>query len=90
MAVFDKMAKTSVIYLAALPVTSIHQNREAQIIALIAKEIPTKKLAKYLNYTNVFLPDWAIKLPKHTEINDYNLNFVKKSNHLMAKSIARL
>ena len=37
-----------------------------QIDDLIAKEAPTKVLAEYANFADVFSPDLTSELPKHT------------------------
>ena len=47
-----------------------------QISGLIAKEAPTKVSAKYLDFADVFSPDLASKLPKHTRINDHTIKLV--------------
>ena len=60
------------------PVTSfnVHPSRRPQISGLIAKEAPTKVPAEYSDFADVFSPDLASKLPKHTGINDYAIELV--------------
>ena len=55
----------------------VHPFRSSQISGLIAEEAPIKIPAKYLNFANVFFPDLAFELPKHTRINDHAINLVE-------------
>ena len=52
----------------------VHPFRRPQIFDLIGKEAPTKVLAKYLNFADVWFSDLTSKLPKHTRINDNAIN----------------
>ena len=55
----------------------VHPSRKPQISGLIAKEAPTKVPAKYSDFADVFSPDLASKLLKHTGINDHAIELVK-------------
>ena len=44
-----------------------------QIVGLIAKKTLTKIPNKYVNFADVFFPDLASKLLKHTRINSYTI-----------------
>ena len=73
-AVLDPEHETYVVHVASLssiPLASfdIHPSRESQISGLIAEEAPTKVPAEYSDFADVFSPDLAMELPKHTEIN---------------------
>ena len=65
--------------LASLRLTSlnVYPPRRPQISDLIAKEAPTKVSTEYSDFTNVFFPDLASKLPEYTGINDYAIELVK-------------
>ena len=74
--------ETYVVYIASLrstPLASldVHPSREPQISGLIAKEAPTKVPAEYSDFANVFSPDLAIELPKHTETNTQVIDLEK-------------
>ena len=43
---------------------------------MIAEEASTKVLAEYSDFADVFSPDLASELPKHTGINDYAIELV--------------
>ena len=65
----------------ALPSSSplklnVHPSRRLQVSGLIVEEAPTKVPAKYLDFADIFSPDLASKLPKHTGINDYAIELV--------------
>ena len=51
-------------------------SQRSQISGLIAKEAPTKISAKYSDFADVFSPDLASELPKHTRINDHAIELV--------------
>ena len=55
---------------------NVHPSHRPQVSGLIAKEALTKVLAKYSNFVDVFSPDLASELPKHTGINDYAIELV--------------
>ena len=58
-------------YIAAPSIVdlNVHPSRYAQIALLKDEEVTI--LSKYIDYTNVFSPDFVAELPKHTGINDY-------------------
>ena len=55
---------------------NVHPFWKSQTSGLIAEEAPTKILAKYLDFTDVFSSDLASKLSKHTEINIHAIELV--------------
>ena len=55
---------------------NVYPSRRPQISGLIAKEAPTKVPAEYLDFADVFSPDLASELPKHTGINDHAIELV--------------
>ena len=55
---------------------NVHPSRRPQISGLIAEEAPTKVSAEYLDFADVFSPDLASKLPKHTRINNHAIELV--------------
>lgn len=46
------------------------------IADLIAEKALLKVLAKYINFADVFFPNLAFKLSKHTEINNHTIELV--------------
>ena len=61
------------------PVASfnVYPSRRSQIFGLIAKKTPTKVSAEYSDFADVFSPDLASELSKHTGINDHAMELVK-------------
>ena len=55
---------------------NIPPSRRPQIFGLIAKKTSTKVPAKYSDFANVFSPDLASELPKHTGINNPAIELV--------------
>ena len=84
-AALNSESETFVVHVASLssdasPSSSpldIHPSRKPQISGLIAKEAPTMVSAKYSDFADVFSPDLASKLPKHTRINNHAIELVK-------------
>ena len=72
--------ETYVIHVASLSSTplvaslDVHLSRKPQISGLIAKEAPTKVLAEYLDFADVFSLDLASELLEHTEINTHAID----------------
>ena len=54
----------------------VHPSRRPQIAGLIAEEALTKVPAEYADFADVFSPDLASKLPKHTGINNHPTGLV--------------
>ena len=83
-AALDPESETFVVHVASLssdasPSSSpldVHPSRRPQISGLIAEEAPTKVPAEYSDFADVFSPDLASKLPKHTGINDHAIELV--------------
>ena len=75
--------ETYIIHVASLSSTllvasfDVQPLRKPQISGLIAKETPTKIPAEYSDFADVFSPDLATELPKHTEINTYAIDLEK-------------
>ena len=77
-AAFDLDYKTFVVHVVSLSSTllDVYLCRRPQISGLITKKAPTKVSNKYVNFTNVFFPDLASELSKHTGINDHAIKLV--------------
>lgn len=86
MAVLNKKANISLVYVTALPAISIFLGKKAQIRALIANKTPIEIPAGYLEYVDVFLLDLAMRLPEHIRINNHFIDLVGENNHLITKS----
>ena len=54
----------------------VYPSHKPQISGLIAKETPTKVLAEYSEFADIFSPDLTSKLPKHTKINYHAIKLV--------------
>ena len=65
----DKHVKTFVVHVTSLLTMLIHPAREAQIALLVAKKV--KILTKYSDFSDVFLEEKALILPKTTKLNQY-------------------
>ena len=74
----DEISKTFVVHVASLSSTplNVHPSRRPQISGLIVEEALIKVPAEYSDFANVFSPDLASKLFKHTKINDYAIKLV--------------
>ena len=79
-AVLDPEHKTYVVYIGLVSsntspssfLLDVHLSRRPQIFGLIAKKV----LAKYLDFADIFSPDLASKLLKHTGINNHVMELV--------------
>ena len=81
-AVLDPEHEIYVVHLALLSFTPLARLDvppfwRPQISGLIAKEAPTKVSAKYSDFADVFSPDLASELPKHTGINNHAIELVE-------------
>ncbi len=65
-------------YMSALNVTelSIHLSQVAQITALQWDKTPTKNLAEYSDYADVFSSDLALELPENTRMNEHAIELI--------------
>ena len=54
----------------------MHPLKKAQVVYLKADEALTKVSSEYANFADVFSPKLAIKLSKHTGINDHAIQLV--------------
>ena len=83
-AALDPESETFVVHVASLssnasPSSSplnVHPSRRPQVSGLIVEEAPTKVLAEYSDFADVFSPDLASELPEHTGINDHAIELV--------------
>ena len=71
-----------VVHIASLSSTllaflNVHPSREPQISGIIAEEAPTKVFAEYSDFADVFFPDLASELSKHTRINNHAIELVE-------------
>ena len=79
-AALDPEHETYVVHVASLssaPLVAsldVHPFRRPQISGLIAEEAPTKVSTAYSDFADVFSPDLATELPKHTEINTHAID----------------
>ena len=71
---------------------SVHSKRQAQIEtqvgALLFNEAPTEVLAEYSDYSNIFLAEYAMELPKNTEINEHVIELKEGKQLLLDLFIA--
>lgn len=74
----DSKYKTFVIYVTLFTCcVNIHLSCKLQIADFIIKEAFTKVFINYSDFANVFSPDLASELPKHTWINNHAIELVK-------------
>ena len=73
-AALDPEHETFVVYIASLSSTLL--DVRPQISSLIAKEAPSKVLAEYADFADVFFPDLVSEVLKHTRINDHAIELV--------------
>lgn len=70
----DENSESFVMHVAfILDIILIHLVRGAQIALLLAEKTPTKILAEYSDYANVFSSDLTIELPKNTDMNNHTI-----------------
>ena len=55
---------------------NVHPFYIPQISGLIAEKAPTKVLAEYSDFTDVFFPDLTSDLPEYTGIKDHAIELV--------------
>ena len=60
----------------------MHSKKQVLIKVLLFNQAPTKVLAKYFNYSNVFLTEYVIKLPKNIELNEHTIQLEKSKQSL--------
>ena len=80
-AILNPEHETYVVHVTSLSTTSlvaldIHLSRRPQISGLIAEKTPKKVPTKYSDFADVFSPDLASALLKHTGINDHAIELV--------------
>ena len=69
-AALDPEHETFVVHVTSLTSSAgVYPSRRPQIAGLIAEEAPTKVPVEYADFADVFSPDLASELPKHTGIN---------------------
>ena len=67
----------SIVPLSCIPLNvDVYHSCKPQIAGLIAKEVFRKIFSKYINFADVFMPDLAFKLSKHTGINNHAIKLV--------------
>ncbi len=76
-AALDENSEIFVVHISALDV-SIHPSRAAQIAVLQWDKAPTKILAKYSDYADVFSSDLAMELPQNTRMNEYAIELIER------------
>ena len=77
----DPKYEIYVVHVASLSFTTlaslnIHPFRRSQISSLIAAKAPTKVLAEYTDFADVFSPGLVSDLSKHSKINDHTIEQV--------------
>ena len=77
--VLDMDNKTFVIYMTALDIIipNIYPSQIVQIRLLKANKVLIIIFVKYFDYTNIFLPEFIVKLLKYIKIYNNDLKLVK-------------
>lgn len=75
----DENTETFIVYIAALLAVAmqVHPFHQTQLELLLAEKVPIKVLPEYLNYGDVFLLNFNIKLLKNVDINKYAIKLVE-------------
>lgn len=71
-AALEPKEKGFVVHIATLEVQEIdvHPTKKAQIAFLFAEKALEKKIDEYVDYADLFSPEFTTELPKHTRINN--------------------
>ena len=75
----DSEYKVFIIHIVAPNVdlsNEVYSSKKAQIAHLKVDEVLTKIFSKFADFADIFLPKLAIKLFKHTGINDYAIELI--------------
>ena len=90
-AVLNIDSETFVVYIAIRKQEKMlmYSKKQAQVGALLFVKALTKVLAKYSNYSNIFLVENAVELPENTGINKHIIK-LKKDKQLSFGSIYSL
>ena len=68
---------------------NVHPSHRPQISGLIAEETPTKVSDEHVDFADVFSPDLAPELPKHTGTKDHAIELVDTNGFIrLSKSPA--
>lgn len=67
----------------------IISNSYIQVVALQKKIASNNILLEYADYTNMFLFNLVLELPKNLEINEYVIQPKKLNSHLMGQFIVQ-
>ena len=72
-AVLDANSKTFVVHIVIWKQEEmpVHFEKQAQVGALLFNKAPTRILAEYFDYSNVFSTEYAAELPENTGINEH-------------------
>lgn len=65
------------VYFALLLTISIYSSKKKELELFLADKIAINIPPKYFDYTDVFSPDFAMKLPEYTSINNYEIKLEK-------------
>ena len=78
-AALDIDSKTFIVYVAIREREQmlVHSKKQAQVGALLFHKAPTKVLAEYSNYNNVFLVENTAELLENTGMNEYSITLKK-------------
>lgn len=91
-ATFDSKDKCFVIYIASLAIShKIYLFWKAQIVLLKSDKTSSTILSKYFDLTDVFFLKLVVKILKHSEIKNYDINFIynKQSPYESIYSLSR-
>ena len=80
-AALDPEYEAFVLHVTALNISSdigdkVHPLKKTQIAHLKTDEAPTEVSSKYAHFVDVFSPELAVELFKHTSINNYAIELI--------------
>lgn len=77
--VIDMDVETYVVPVATLKISEVHPSRPPLLAALSQDNVLNKVPNEFIDYTNIFLTDLAIKLPEYTGINKHAIELVEEN-----------
>lgn len=86
----DKNSETFVVHIAALDAVkiTIYSFWKAKVASLQVNNASIEILSKYLDYANISLIDFAIKLLEHNGINNHTISPIEYKHLFMGQFIA--
>ena len=77
--VLDANSETFVVHVAISKQEEmpVHSKKQAQVGALLLNKAPTKVLAEYSDYSNIFSAEYTVESPENIGMNEYTIAIEK-------------